>query len=153
MAGKKTKTTKERLEGRLVKNGSCLEWTGCKDHLGRGQIRVDGVTKRCHRVAWELKHGPIPKGMCICHNCDNPPCCNVNHLFIGTQLDNIADMENKDRRINVTGEKVGSAKLTLAQVMEIRRRRDDNKERVIDLAAEFGVDHSTISNIVAERSW
>ena len=78
------------------KNG-CMEWMGSRDELGYGDVGFRGKSTGAHRVAWELKHGPIPHGMCICHHCDNPPCVNPDHLFLGTHRDNAIDRFSKGR--------------------------------------------------------
>ncbi|WP_350339401.1 HNH endonuclease signature motif containing protein [Paramicrobacterium chengjingii] len=93
-------TTSERLYSSLIstENG-CLEWTGASVG-GYGNIHVNGKSTLTHRLAWELAHGPIPNGMVVCHTCDNPPCCNPEHLFIGTQADNVRDMVSKRRHMN-----------------------------------------------------
>lgn len=75
----------------------CVEWTGGRDQLGYGRISIRGTTVRAHRLSWELKNGPIPAGMIVCHKCDNPPCINPDHLFIGTHRDNAADRFAKGR--------------------------------------------------------
>jgi hypothetical protein len=91
-------TLAERLERRLVRQPSgCLEWIGCRLPKGYGQIRVSGKTAMTHRQAWELAHGPIPDGLNVLHHCDNPPCCDVLHLFLGTQAENNADRALKGR--------------------------------------------------------
>lgn len=64
---------------------------------GYGIMRVRGKVLKTHRIAWELANGPIPDGLSVCHSCDNPPCCNVEHLFLGTHADNMADMIAKKR--------------------------------------------------------
>ena len=74
-----------------------------------------------HRVAWELENGPIPTGMQVCHACDNPPCSNVGHLFLGTQGENLADMVSKGRQNNARGESHHSARLSDEEVSELRR--------------------------------
>ena len=86
-------TPQERLERRLVHLPSdCIEWTGRRNKKGYGQIRVNHRTVTVHRLAWELYVGPIPEGMLVRHFvCDNPPCCNVDHLRLGTEADNTAD--------------------------------------------------------------
>lgn len=93
----------ERLSARLIRmpNG-CLEWTGYTNDKGYGRIWVGplGAPERmryAHRVAWELVNGLIPDDLCVLHRCDNPPCANVTHLFLGTRSDNNADMLAKGR--------------------------------------------------------
>jgi hypothetical protein len=75
----------------------CLEWTGYASRRGYGQITIKGLPVGTHRLAWELAKGPIPDGLCVCHSCDNPPCCNVEHLFLGTHAANAADRSAKGR--------------------------------------------------------
>lgn len=80
----------------------CWEWTASKTQHGYGQIMVTASPRkitRAHRAAWVLTCGPVPDGMVVCHRCDNPGCCNPAHLFVGTQLDNIADMVAKGRNV------------------------------------------------------
>ena len=87
----------ERLAARLVRTDSgCLEWTGAT-LKGYGQIGDGGKILYTHRVAYELAYGPLPDGMNACHTCDNPPCCEPEHLFAGTTLDNTLDMIAKGR--------------------------------------------------------
>ena len=92
-------TAAQRLTSGLVRmpNG-CLEWTRSKDGHGYGQIRIAGKTVNTHRFAWAQANGSIPEGMEVCHHCDNPPCCDLEHLFLGTQAENLADMTAKGRR-------------------------------------------------------
>lgn len=88
----------ERLHAKLVESDNgCLEWTGAKFSTGYGTIGYKSKNYRTHRVAWELEHGAIPVGMFVCHRCDNPACCRVSHLFLGTHADNMRDMAAKGR--------------------------------------------------------
>jgi hypothetical protein len=75
----------------------CREWQGARQPTGYGEITVNGKSATTHRLAWELAHGPIPTGMCVCHHCDNPPCCEPSHLFLGTHKDNMQDAAKKGR--------------------------------------------------------
>lgn len=124
----------------------CWLWTAgcCAD--GYGNFR-NGKMVGAHRVSWELHVGPIPDGLCVLHTCDNPPCVNPTHLFLGTHADNIADRDSKGRQAG--GERHGCAKLTADDVRRIQTNRDP--QRVI--ADKYGVSPRTISNIQCGRSW
>lgn len=75
----------------------CWEWNGYKNNMGYGLKSRKNRRKLVHRLAWEWVNGPIPSGMNILHRCDNPPCVNPNHLFMGTQADNMMDKKLKGR--------------------------------------------------------
>lgn len=98
-------TLKRRLESKLRREpNGCLVFTGAKSYGGYGKIYSHSVGKRTvildtHRAAWELANGPIPDGVCVLHHCDNPSCCNVEHLFLGTQADNMQDKSSKGRAL------------------------------------------------------
>jgi len=130
----------------------CIEWTGCRNPKGYGQRTINRRHWQAHRWAWTQAHGPIPPGMLVCHRCDNPPCVNVDHLFLGTNADNTADRDTKGRgrwHNPARGEQQGSHKLTQAQVEAIRS--DSRSQRVI--AADYGVNQSTISKIKRRLAW
>ena len=78
----------------------CWEWKRATNNIGYGMFRIkQGLMRTAHRVSYELFKGPIPKGMVVCHKCDNPKCVNPDHLWVGTMKDNIRDMDNKGRRV------------------------------------------------------
>ena len=81
----------------VKQSDECWIWKASCDKRGYGQFNIAKKMKRSHRIAWKLTFGEIPKELYVCHKCDNPPCCNPNHLFLGTQKDNIADMLRKGR--------------------------------------------------------
>jgi len=122
----------------------CDEWTGKRDKDGYGYFYHKGRTWSAHRLAWETRRGPIPKGLHVLHRCDNPPCWEVRHLFLGTQADNNRDMVAKGRN---------SAKLTAAEVTKIRKRYAEGGVTQQQLAAEYGVGQQEISRIVRGINW
>ena len=132
----------ERLAKRLDKSvpSGCWEWRGYAVR-GYGQIN-DGAGARVltHRVAWQLANGPIPDGLLVLHRCDNPPCCNPNHLFLGTDADNRADAVQKGR---------ASRKLSGEDVLAIRVMAGSNRQ----IAAVFGISHAMVGHIKRGESW
>ena len=123
----------------------CWPWTGRTNESGYGRFK-DGMA---HRVAYELINGPIPGGYVIRHRCDNPACCNPNHLLIGTSADNTADAVERGRL--AIGERHGRTRLTEEQVHYIRRNPEGRTQAT--LARKFGVSPSTISYIRSGRNW
>lgn len=141
----------ERFWEKVDKSGDCWLWTGTIQHSGYGVLKIDGKTIRAHRCAWELENGPIPDGMVVMHICDNRRCVRVAHLELGTQLANIADRGTKGRQSR--GAKSAKAKLTEADVIEIRRRYTKEYGATMALATEYGVHRSTIEAIVLRKTW
>jgi hypothetical protein len=125
----------------------CWVWKGSK-RKGYGLMWRDGQATSAHRVCYEAFKGPIPKGMVVRHSCDNPSCINPGHLDLGTQAENVADREARGRR-DVKGEQVGTAKLTEANVLEIR----SSEVSGVKLAKKFGVHPTTISFIKSRKTW
>ncbi len=80
-----------------VPEAGCFVWLGCMSTSGYGRVRSDGKTQQAHRVAWQQTNGVIPEGMQVCHKCDTRCCVNPDHLFLGTNGDNIRDMVAKGR--------------------------------------------------------
>ena len=143
------------FEERIDRSGECHVWTGARNEHGYG-VGWDGKrTRLAHRMAWAKKHGPIPAGMMVCHKCDNPPCVNVDHLFLGTQTDNMSDCANKGRlegRRTPRGSAHPQAKLTEIQVQEIREARASGI-LLKTLSARYGVSETMISYIARGKNW
>ena len=137
-----------------VRGGNeCWEWRGARMPWGYGRLRVGN--KKCdyaHRVSYRLAFGGIPLGMFVCHRCDNPPCVNPQHLFVGTNLENRRDSVVKRRNRSpfpLRGEANHAAKLTVAQVLEIRAAPG----RPADIAARYGINWRTVSRIRRREYW
>jgi hypothetical protein len=110
--------------------------------------------KIAHRASWEIHKGEIPKGMCVCHKCDNPRCSNPDHLFLGTIKENNLDMMEKNRNpmLNKKGSKSLNSKLTENQVKEIKNLLKD-KVSLRNISNLYCVHYSTISNIKRNNTW
>ena len=133
----------------------CVIWGRGYRH-GYGYTYHNGKHVSVHRIIWILINGPLEPGECVLHRCDNPPCCRLEHLFVGTQADNMADRDAKGRgnQQGVAGGANGSAKLTQRAVDEIRARyKRGQKPLMRELAAEYGVSRPQISNIVRGEYW
>lgn len=142
---------RERFEASVALNivSGCWLWTLHRNAKGYGQFYVSRKDRArlAHRVSYEMYVGKVPDGMCVLHRCDNPPCVNPAHLFLGTRADNHADMERKGRTIK--GEAHANAKLTAEQVESIRK--DTRLNRVI--AIEHGVGNATVAKIKRGERW
>jgi hypothetical protein len=145
---------------RVDKTGDCWLWTNSFYPTGYGHLRFGGKSTYAHRVAWELTNGPIPAGLFVCHKCDNPPCCNPAHLFLGTPAENAHDRDTKRRgyfsrpgRVFPDGQVCRIAKLTADQVAQIRYFYGRGLARQLELSKIFGVANQTISAIIHGVTW
>lgn len=160
LSDSKRKALRDRFWAKVATGdaGSCWEWQGCRQRMGYGSVgvgsRIDGTkrTTLAHRLAWELAHGPIPDGAKVLHRCDNRPCCNPSHLFLGTQAENVADMIAKERKRVARGPAHPSFKLTDEAKQTIRERYAAGGVRQQRLADEFHVDQTTISKVVRTKA-
>lgn len=150
---KRHDTLADRLMAKIIKDESgCWLWTGHKTAAGYGALGFQRKQKYAHRSSYEVFCGPIPKGLNVCHSCDVPACINPSHLFLGTQQENMADMVRKKRRSksnNISGSTHHQAKLTEAQIVEIRA--SPKKQR--DIALEYGLAQSTVGAIRTRKTW
>lgn len=127
----------------------CWLWQLGKTSAGYGQITIDKSVVYAHRASFAAFKGDIPDGMEVCHTCDNPSCINPTHLFLGSHRENMTDAARKGRMGGPSGEKSGAAKLTVAQVREIRKSEGSHRK----LAAIYGVSHRTIGYIKNYKIW
>lgn len=153
--GPKPRPATERLVGKVdVRSADeCWPFTGFLNALGYGQMTENRTSVGAHRVAWRAAFGPIPEGMCVCHACDNPPCCNPAHLFLGTHADNMADAASKKRMWREPGRNEDNKhhKLSNGQVREIRVRYAAGGISQRGLGREYGVTQAQIWHIVHDR--
>lgn len=131
---------------------NCWRWTACTNQNGYGRINVNRKMLLAHRVSYELYYGPIPKGKLVCHHCDVPSCVRPDHLFIGTQQDNMNDMLAKKRDTTVKGEKHGRSKITKNDVLAIRALYK-NGIGYKELSQQFDTGYANVCSIVTRRSW
>lgn len=168
------RSTAEDFWKRVARAGEddCWPWQGAANEREYGRVRYHGKEWKAHRLAWKLTFGD-PGDLDVCHTCDNPPCCNPRHLFLGTAQDNADDMVSKGRHprnrsgylpsgdghhsrlrpeVVARGERNGAAVLTEADVREIRRRRAAG-ETLRSIARGFAVARGTITFIVRRKTW
>ena len=142
---------KERLD-RLSKAdaGGCRIWQGRPNGEGYGHHFWKGKIHRAHRLSWEVANGrPVPPGMVICHKCDVPLCINPDHLFLGTDADNMADKMKKGRHRFFSGEDNRASRLTAEKVIAIR-----NDQRSVEkIGRDYGVSPSTIQAVRKRITW
>lgn len=144
-------TLQERFDHYVDKSSDCWEWKGSPDPNGYGRLNIDGTPILAHRISWELHRHKITPDQHVLHRCDNPPCVNPDHLFLGDQVANNADMKAKGRfRPGVShGIDHGRAKLTEAQVLEIRAALGDSQQ----IAERFGISRRHVYDIQNMRVW
>lgn len=150
------KSLKEFFEARVDKHGpnGCWLWTGANSVKGKtsyGRCHFGGKVRDAHVASYELHKGAIPSGMWVLHRCDNRPCVNPRHLFLGTASDNTQDMlaKGRNKRRGAVGTANAKARLTEEQVRHIARREMYQRE----YAELYGIPRATIANVWAGRNW
>ena len=136
----------------------CWMWLGAKRYsggkcAGYGKVLVNGKLKSSHRVSFELAFGPIPEGMDICHKCNNRPCVNPDHFYLGTNAQNTKDAWTDELISGLKGENNGRAILDWNKVMEIRHRAKAEKITYKQLATQYNIGIWQIARIVQGRQW
>ncbi len=175
------KTLEQRFWSRVDKTDKCWVWTGKPDKDGYGHLRVGEKKVGVHRFSYMLHHGDIPEGLFVCHQCDNPSCCNPAHLFLGTALDNNRDRTSKGRsatgdsnasrkypgirkfgsdhwwakgkEYHHQGAKNGRAKLTESDVVAIRELWSGGGYSKRELGRQFNVTDALVGKIVRRKLW
>jgi hypothetical protein len=147
----------ERIKAAICVNEStgCWEWMKFREHNGYGRMRVNNKTQLCHRMSYEAFVGPIPDGLFVCHRCDNPPCCNPEHLFVGTNSDNQRDCVSKGRwthPVDLRGTRHPLSKLNDDKVREIRRLCKNGISQS-EVGRMFGVTQGAVWLIIHRKKW
>jgi hypothetical protein len=138
------------LKYSVVRDNGCREWIAGVHPFGYGQVRDGDRTIGSHRASYEVWVGPIPDGLFVCHTCDNPPCIEPSHLFLGTADDNMQDKTQKMR--GSYGEGVNTAKLRESDLIDIKYLRDAGLT-FAKIAERYGVHWKTISRALNGRTW
>jgi hypothetical protein len=138
---------------RVYITDTCWLWTGSRTPDGYGRMHRNGDLVYVHRFVAEATYGQSVTGMKVCHRCDNPPCARPDHLFIGTQADNMRDRDQKGRGvIAAVGEDNPSARLTESQVLELRTSKKSWPE-IKEIAERLNVTPMSVWNAATGRTW
>lgn len=137
----------DRFWSKVKKSNKCWIWKCCLTSSGYGIfINENREHIRSHRYSWSLHNGPIPKEILVLHHCDNRPCVRPSHLFLGTHLDNMRDM-------NLKGRHVPRRILKEWQVRKIKTALKNKSSTYLELGKKYGVEFSTIGSIAKNRTW
>lgn len=153
-----TECLERRFWSKVEKTDGCWNWVASKVPKGYGQfgLNVSGVARkvRSHRFAYLLTYGLVPQNMCVLHRCDNPACCNPEHLFLGTVRDNNVDMVLKGRQVvrRLHGERSTSSILTTADVMAIYALHSKGLSQQ-NISEIFDVTISAVNVIITGKNW
>jgi HNH endonuclease len=149
-------TLDKRFWSKVEKKEGCWEWTAARLLNGYGVVALGKCMWLAHRASWLLHYGEIPQGMLVLHHCDNRGCVRPDHLFLGTNQDNVRDMLSKGRQIKaqpkLRGENHRDAKLTWKQVTEARRLHSQGRS-IHSLARQYAVSKPAMSAIIRHRTW
>lgn len=135
----------------VQQKSKCWTWNGAKNNYGYGVLMVDGKSQKASRVAFFLRNGKWPRH--ACHSCDNPICCNPDHIFDGTHQDNMTDMVLKKRHKADFGENHGGSVLTDSSVIQIRELYKIGNVSQSHLAKQFNCKQSTIWRVLNRKNW
>ena len=148
------KALKRLFDKAVYGDNGCMEFVGSTDDHGYGCLRFKGPVVKAHRVSYILLVGDIPPDMNVLHSCDNPPCINPEHLFLGTDADNSQDMINKGRSKSARkGSENGRALVTEADVIEIRRLYNEGVMTISELARRYKLTWRPTQMIIDRITW
>jgi Autographiviridae endonuclease len=160
----------------VIKESGCWEWDGPVLTKGYGAVTCTGRVQSAHRVSYRIHVGPIPNGLWVLHHCDNPPCSNPEHLYLGGPKENSRDMALRGRSVKgrsiphptiggdnhylrrhpekiKRGSQKSTSKLTEDDVIQIRHLYATGTYRQVDLASTYGVTQEVISSVVLRKTW
>jgi hypothetical protein len=147
----------ERFWEKVDKKGEneCWNWLAFVHPTGYGKIAINRKMYHAHRISWELTNGKIPEGMFVLHKCDNRKCVNPDHLFLGSNKDNMKDMVNKGRgkHPDNRGERHGLHKLTEENVRKIREIYKTKVYTQEEIGNMFGIKRQQVSTIILRKTW
>lgn len=149
----KSEYVSKTLIERSQKIGNCWIWIRAKTGSGYGTFKRGSNYVLAHRMSYELFKGSIKEGLFICHSCDNRSCINPNHLWEGTQSENMKDCFDKGRSGLKFGDKHPNAKLSFAKARKIRELYSSGNIDQYQLASKFGVHRNIISAVINKRIW
>lgn len=146
--------TAERFWPKVIKTDGCWLWKAGKRVKGYGSIREQrGRYLLAHRYSYELHNGPIPVGMCVCHACDNPSCVNPDHLWLGTNNQNVRDSVLKHRRANMAGERNPRCKISPEKAKQIRKLYASKRAKGPEISQMFNLALSQVYRIIKGTGW
>lgn len=149
------RSTPDKFMAKVNKTDSCWLWTGGTNHIGYGIVGYHGKAYKAHRLSWTINVGPIPDGLKVLHRCDVRNCVRPDHLFLGTQDDNMKDCATKGRIVSVPryGEQNARSKMTADGVRKMREIYARGGIGQKNLGKMFGVTAMTVNRIVRGQLW
>lgn len=144
-------TVFDRFWSKVHKTEKCWNWIGSQI-AGRYGGFNNGQSLLAHRFSWMIHFGKIPDGLCVCHKCDNGFCVRPDHLFLGTQLENVRDMHQKGRANKSRGSEHRNSKLNEEGVMEIRRKISSGIP-ALEIAQQHQISRCLVNGIKMGRAW
>lgn len=141
-----------RFWDKVKKTETCWLWNATVGTNGYPQFYLNGRHRAAHRISWEMSNGSIPEGMCVCHTCDITHCVRPDHLFLGSNQENILDRVRKGRSYRPGSDLISGRKLTDSQALELIQKRKAGAT-LSSLANEYGLNCPAVSAIINGKSW